>query len=85
MIKPADLGRPWAEGLVTPGSAFLCFVVLALFLTSFLIVTVVPNPFFVGDFAHRMHMAEYPAIRLDNRVWLPILQIHIWVLMSLEL
>jgi len=30
-------------------------------------------------------MAQYPAIRLDNRVWLPVLQTQIWMLYQLGL
>lgn len=70
--------------LVDPRVALVLFLVLAIALTSFILPETVANPFFSGDSAHRMNMANYPAIRLDNRVWLPTLQVHIWILYLLE-
>jgi hypothetical protein len=65
---------------VEPRLALLCLLILALALTALRIPVAVSNPCFSGDEAHRMHMAAFPAIRLDNRVWLPVLQVHIWLL-----
>ncbi len=64
--------------------ALWCFIFLALALTSFVISVVAPNPFFAGDEAHRMHMAQYPVVRMGHRVWLPTLQAHIWVLYKFQ-
>jgi hypothetical protein len=37
------------------------------------------DPFFAGDPSLRVFQAERPVIKLGNRVWLPFLQLHIWL------
>jgi len=78
------IGERGNGSTVSAGTALFCLGLLALGLASFVIAEALPNPLFGGDAAHRMHMAQYPAIRLDNRVWLPALQLHIWVLYLLQ-
>ena len=64
--------------MIRTNTALLCFFILAAAMTTLIVPGVIADPFFGGDEAHRMHMAQYPVIRLDNRVWLPMLQMHIW-------
>jgi hypothetical protein len=57
---------------------------MAAALTALIMPVLIADPFFGGDEAHRMHLAQYPAIRLDNRVWLPVLQLHIWAIYQFQ-
>ena len=63
----------------------LCWLIgMALVLTGLIVPASVFEPFAAGDTSHRLHMAQYPVVRMDNRIWLPILQMHIWVLYLLK-
>ncbi|MCI0416012.1 hypothetical protein L0222_24830 [bacterium] len=58
----------------------LIFIVFAVNLT-----TAVNDPFFDGDAGYRLHSARMPIVRLENRIWLPMLQLHIWLFYLLHL
>ncbi len=59
--------------------AWLLIAVLALAIFGLRVATAVNDPFFPGDAGHRMNGSDLPVIRLGNRVWLPVVQMHVWV------
>ena len=65
--------------------ALLCIFVLAVIIFGIRLASAVHNPFFFGDAGQRLHMAYLPIVRIGNRIWLPMLQGHIWVLYLLRL
>jgi len=71
------------KGDVTPTPAIadplLPIFVLALVLFAIRLLAAVHDPFFEGDPGQRMLMAHLPVAAVGNRIWLPFLQIHIWV------
>ncbi len=74
----------WRQG-PTPRFALLCIFLVALALFAIKAGVAVNDPFFGGDAGHRMRNADFPIVRLGNRVWLPVLQGHIWVFYLLKL
>ena len=64
--------------------AVTCISTLALVLLVWKIVLALANPGFSGDEAIRLYYASRPVFRLGNRVWLPFLQLHVWVLYVLR-
>lgn len=72
-------GRP--KDLIAPLSIFA----LAALIFGIVLAIAVHNPFFGGDAGMRLHMANGCLIRMGNRVWLPMLQGHIWVFYLLHL
>ena len=85
MMQPA----PATSNAVPPAgsrrAAWLAIFVLALVIFGLRVATAVDNPFFNGDAAHRMNNAHLPLVRMGNRIWLPVLQVHIWVFYLLRL
>ncbi len=37
------------------------------------------DPIFVGDSGYRVFFANRPVVKFSNRIWLPFLQVHIWL------
>jgi hypothetical protein len=62
-----------------------CVLLLALALLAQKVSIAILDPSFGGDAGIRMNNAAYPVFRLGNRVWLPYLQLHIWVFYLLRL
>jgi hypothetical protein len=77
-----------AKDGVAPAIAGVLFpiFILALALFAVRLVTALHDPFFEGDPGQRMYLAHSPVFAgIGNRIWLPLLQIHIWVLYTLHL
>jgi hypothetical protein len=89
--EAAKIGRRLATATAkngpAPGTALTLIPVFVLALTLFALrlVTALHDPFFEGDPGQRMHMAYLPVAGVGNRIWLPLLQIHIWVFYLLHL
>ena len=62
-----------------------CVLLLALALLAQKILIAILDPTFCGDAGIRMNSAARPYFRVGNRVWLPYLQLHIWVFHLLRL
>ncbi|MBN2491832.1 MAG: hypothetical protein JXQ29_13380 [Planctomycetes bacterium] len=58
-------------------AALLAVVLVAGALFAHKAALALPNPFFGGDAGHRMNFASSPVAPLDNRIWLPFLQLHV--------
>jgi len=43
------------------------------------------DPLFSGDPSYRVFFADRPIVKLGNRIWLPFLQLHIWLYHLLQL
>ncbi len=43
------------------------------------------DPLFTGDPSYRVFFADRPIVKLGNRIWLPFLQLHIWLYHLLHL
>jgi hypothetical protein len=76
-----------AKNDAAPGTAKLLVpvFVLALVLFAIRLVTALHDPFFEGDAGQRMLLAHLPVASVGNRIWLPLLQVHIWVFYLLHL
>ncbi len=57
-----------------------CVLLFALALLAHKVWIAMLDPNFGGDAGIRMENAARPIFRLGNRVWLPLLQVHIWLL-----
>ncbi len=64
-------------------SFYLILTAVALFLLK--IPFVLNDPIFEGDSGFRMYNAGNLIFKAGNRVWLPFLQLHIWILYKLKL
>jgi hypothetical protein len=58
---------------------------LALALFALRLLSAIHDPFFEGDPGQRMLEARLPVAAMGNRIWLPWLQIHIWLFHVLNL
>lgn len=72
---PDPGSRP--DGRPERKAALAAIAVAAGLLLAHKVILCAGDPFFVGDTAHRMNFARLPVAALDNRIWLPFLQIHI--------
>jgi hypothetical protein len=62
-----------------------CVLSLALALLAQKVLIAILNPSFGGDAGIRMNAAPLAYFRVGNRVWLPYLQLHIWLFYHLRL
>src|ERR1700726_4526311 len=77
--KVAVPGRPGFK------VALFCICVLAAVIFGIRLTEAIHDPFFTGDAGHRLHLARLPIVRIGNRTWLPMLQVHIWAFYLLRL
>lgn len=62
---------------------YLPFLMIS-FITLIRIFPDLINPIFPGDSGHRLNLAQTLIIHVGNRIWLPLLQIHIYLLYFLK-
>lgn len=74
----------WYSYLKKKFAAF-CLILTALALFLLKIPFVLNDPIFGGDSGFRMYNAGKIIFKAGNRVWLPFLQLHIWIFYKLKL
>ena len=81
MSKSVETTSSW-RGSARAGLplAISCILLLALVLFADRVWVALDNPFFRGDAGHRMNHSDLPVVHLGRRLWLPFLQLHIWLL-----
>lgn len=59
------------------GGLLICLV--ATLIAAYQAWLYVGDPLFFGDSGYRVFFAHRPVVKLGNRIWLPFLQLHVWL------
>jgi hypothetical protein len=65
------------------GGVAICLI--ASFIAAYQAWLFLGNPIYGDDSGYRVFFAQRPVVKIGNRIWLPFLQLHIWLYHSLGL